>query len=371
MQKNDNRDKDKEHLRKYKLNLKKKERARKRRIKTTLFLTVLAAVAVVVSVVLFSFAGGRTSTMADEAQSGTESGANGESDVNNETEAFTSQNNSNRTKTILQDMAYPYRSASYKEMKDITSDFAAVLDVEKNEFIAGKADSAKMYPASMTKVMTLLTANDFISSPDKVYEFTLEASDYCYVSGASLAGLLVGEKVSVKDLYYGLILPSGGDAALGIAAATTDNGDFKYFADLMNLEALMMGLKNTHFTNPVGLHDENNYSTACDIAVLLNYAMQNVDAAPVLSAERYFMSTPSMHENGIGLYSLVYKYFYRYNINNVKLLGGKTGYTTEARSCMVVEVEKNGKKYIVCTAHAPSQSDMMEDHRKIYDNYCI
>lgn len=223
----------------------------------------------------------------------------------------------------------------------------------------------------MTKVMTLLTSVDFVGSKDKMYEYTLDSSDYCYINGTSMAGLTVGEKVSANDLYYGLILPSGGDAAVGLASVTTDQEDFSYFTDLMNLEVAMMGLKNTHYTNPVGLHDENNYSTACDTAVLLNYAMQNVDAAPVLEAESYRMTTTSMHENGIRVYSLVHKYFYKHNVDNVNLIGGKTGYTTEARSCLVVEVEKNGKKYIVCTAHAPSQSDMMEDHKKIYDKYCI
>ena len=66
-----------------------------------------------------------------------------------------------------------------------------------------------------------------------------------------MAGLTVGEKVSANDLYYGLILPSGGDAAVGLASVTTDQEDFSYFTDLMNLEVAMMGLKNTHYTNPV------------------------------------------------------------------------------------------------------------------------
>ena len=409
MQNNNNRRLTEEEIRKKRaIYLKKKKRARKKRIRIIVGLSSIAVVVVFILVTVFSMMGAGTTTSgethavsekthsnkeltanknadtdseSDDSKSETNSVSDSKNDSNSDSDndsdsdngqnELISQDSSNREKTILQDIPYPNNSTSFKKIDDITSDYAVVLDVDKNEFIAGKAENEKMYPASMTKVMTLLTSVDFVGSKDKMYEYTLDSSDYCYINGTSMAGLTVGEKVSANDLYYGLILPSGGDAAVGLASVTTDQEDFSYFTDLMNLEVAMMGLKNTHYTNPVGLHDENNYSTACDTAVLLNYAMQNVDAAPVLEAESHRMTTTSMHENGIRVYSLVHKYFYKHNVDNVNLIGGKTGYTTEARSCLVVEVEKNGKKYIVCTAHAPSQSDMMEDHKKIYDKYCI
>lgn len=226
MQNNNNRRLTEEEIRKKRaIYLKKKERARKKRIRIIVGLSAIAVVVVFILVTVFSMMGAGTTTSgethavsekthsnkeltanknadtdseSDDSKSETNSVSDSKNDSNSDSDndsdsdngqnELISQDSSNREKTILQDIPYPNNSTSFKKIDDITSDYAVVLDVDKNEFIAGKAENEKMYPASMTKVMTLLTSVDFVGGKDKMYEYTLDSSDYCYINGTSMAG---------------------------------------------------------------------------------------------------------------------------------------------------------------------------------------
>ena len=273
-----------------------------------------------------------------------------------------------KEKTLARYMSYPTVSDTYTEVNDLASNFAVVLDVDNNEFIAGKNAEAKMYPASMTKVMTLITANDFIKDVNAVHIYTQEESDYCYTNGGSCMGLNVGETCTVYDLYYGLIMPSGADAAISLAEEAA--GTEEAFSELMNIEVANMGLKNTHFTNAVGFHNTDNYSSAQDMAVIMNYALKNDTTKKIICTEEYRANSTNQHEGGINLYSMCYRYMNTADLGTAKLLGGKTGWTDEAKSCLVEAVEKDGKTYVICTAYSGTRADMISDHTKLINEFC-
>ena len=125
------------------------------------------------------------------------------------------------------------KSPDYKEMLDgdIQSPYVALLDVTNNQLIAGKQADTRIYPASMTKVMSLIIAVENIQDLNKTYRFCFEELNNLYIQQASVAGFSVDEEVTANDLLYGLALPSGADAAYGIAQITA--GSEEEFVKLM------------------------------------------------------------------------------------------------------------------------------------------
>ena len=126
---------------------------------------------------------------------------------------------------------------------------------------------------------------------------TIDITDYCYVNGCSVVGLMVGETVSVRELFYGTILPSGADAALGLATYVA--GSQEAFVALMNEKLEELGIADTaHFTNCVGLYDENHKCTVSDMAVILEAAMDNALCREVLGARTYETAPTTDHPEG-------------------------------------------------------------------------
>ena len=152
----------------------------------------------------------------------------------------------------------------------------------------------------MTKVLTVLVAAEQIKEEnlDDTFTMTLEITDYAYRNDCSSVGFLDGEKVTVRDLFYGTILPSGGDAAVGLA--TYIAGSHEAFVDMMNDKLKELGLSKTaHFTNCVGLYDENHYCTVYDMAVIMKAAMKNDMCREFLSAHSYTTAPTTEHPKGI------------------------------------------------------------------------
>ena len=140
---------------------------------------------------------------------------------------------------------------------DFTSGNIIVVNCETNEVVAGRDATAKCYPASTTKIMTVLTAADYITNFDKTFTFSYEVTDPFYLQQATMAGFAADEAVTMTDLFYGAILPSGADGCAGLAI--TIAGSEQEFAKLMNKKAKELGLKNSNFTNATGLFDKNHY----------------------------------------------------------------------------------------------------------------
>ena len=137
---------------------------------------------------------------------------------------------------------------------DIYSEAAIVKDVQNNKVLASKNAEERIYPASMTKILTLLIAVEELSDLEEKVQIPVDEVLAEYERGASMAGFQPGEKVSVKDLLYGLMLPSGAECCTALACRIS--GSEEAFAEKMNERAKELGMLNSHFVNASGLHEE-------------------------------------------------------------------------------------------------------------------
>ncbi len=226
---------------------------------------------------------------------------------------------------------------------------AVVVRLKDKKIVAERGAHERIYPASTVKIMTLLTAVEHIKGLDDTFTMSYEITDPLFVEDASVAGFLNGEKVTMKDLLYGMILPSGADSAMGLAVKIA--GSEEAFVGLMNEKAKALGLKNTHFTNVSGLHSEENYSTSYDMAIILYHAMQNSLCREVLSTYQYTTEKTPQNPDGILLSSTLFSYMYGDEPETATVQGGKTGYVYESGYCIASFGEANDSKneYVVVT----------------------
>lgn len=264
---------------------------------------------------------------------------------------------------------YPDKADNYKEIDNeaILSPYISLLDVENSKIIAGRNCDARIYPASMTKVMTLIVAVENLKDSSQTFTFNNEIIDPLVKQDASRAGFEPDEKVQVEDLLYGLILPSGADSAEALAQMTA--GSDEKFADMMNEKCKELGLVNTHFTNPSGLFDEQQYTTPTEMAMILEYAMSNPECSKILSTYQYTTKATDKHPEGIQLTSTMFSRMYGNEVEGVTIQAGKTGYTQEAKSCLVSYAEKNGHHYVAVTASAENKWHVIFDDFEIYKTY--
>lgn len=205
---------------------------------------------------------------------------------------------------------YPEYAKDEKKLTEnnIYSKYAVLLDVKNNQILADRNCEQKMYPASMTKLMSLLVAVENIKDFNDTYTITYELIAPLIEQEAARAGFESGETVSITDLLYGMALPSGADATMAIVDYVSGNEET--FVALMNQKAKALGMNHTHFTNAVGLHDENHYSTALDIAILMKAAMENPTCRQILGSVEYRTTSTQQHPNGMILLSTMYKRMY-------------------------------------------------------------
>lgn len=221
---------------------------------------------------------------------------------------------------------------AYQLEVDLVSQYAYVIDLTNNEVLLDIQSKEKMYPASMTKIMTAIVAIENASSLNETIYMDENVFDGLVEANATVAGYAVGDEATINDLLYGVALPSGADACNALALHTS--GSIDNFVKLMNEKAIELGMKQTHFQNPTGLHDANHYTTAYDIATLLTYCIKNDTFKKVFSTRRYITAPVASHPNGIDLISTVENAL---DISDVPLpgLGGaKTGFTFEAGHCI-------------------------------------
>ena len=253
------------------------------------------------------------------------------------------------------------------DIKLVNSEHGVLIDVESNSIIAERDCNAKIYPASLTKIMTVLVAAENINDMNSTFTMTHEILEPLINQDATRAGFEEGEQVKLIDMMYGAILPSGADATIGLADAIS--GTEANFVVLMNKKAQEMGLKNTHFVNSSGLYDENHYSTAVDMAVILEYAMKNELCRKILSTYQYTTAATAQHPQGILLESTMFSRMYGTEVKDVTILGGKMGYTVEAGNCLASFATKNGKEYIAVTTNGAGKYKPIFDSFAIYENY--
>ena len=256
---------------------------------------------------------------------------------------------------------------------EVASGYAVVIDGQSQEILAEKGAQTVISPASMTKVLTLLVAAEQLEEADldDTFTMTIEITDYCYVNGCSVVGLDIDETVPVRELLYGTILPSGADAALGLAVYTA--GSQEAFVTLMNEKLEELGLSDTaHFTNCVGLYDENHHCTVTDMAVILQAAMENDLCRQVLSAHTYETAPTPQHPEGQILSNWFLRKIEDHDTDQaVRAVGAKTGYVVESGNCAVSWGENDaGDVYLCATADAGSGWQAIYDHAALYRDYC-
>ena len=257
-----------------------------------------------------------------------------------------------------------------KFLKSVVSSRGILIDVESGDILAAKGAHKRIVPASMTKILTVLVAAEHITPEqmdDKV-EITIDITDYSYRNDCSNTGYEVGEKVTVRDLFYGTILPSGADSA--VALATYVAGSHEKFVDMMNEKLEEMGLsETTHFTNCVGLYDEDHYSTPYDMAMIIKAATDNEWVREVMSTHTYTTSKTKQHKEGL----TVSNWFLRRiedKDTHGEVLCAKTGFVAQSGSCAAsLAANKNGKEYICVTAGSTSSWRCIYDHVELYQKY--
>lgn len=261
-------------------------------------------------------------------------------------------------------------SAANALPESVVSDYGILINVEEGEILAAKKAGDRINPASMTKILTVLVAAEHIK-PEQLEEtvtVSKEATDYSYSNGCSNTGYEVDEQVTVQDLFYGTILPSGADSAYTLAVYVA--GSHEAFVDMMNEKLKEMGLSDTtHFTNCVGLYDEDHYSTVYDMAVILKNASDNEFCRKVLSARKYVTTQTKEHEEGL----TVSNWFLRRiedKDTHGEVLCAKTGFVNQSGSCAAsLAADKDGHEYLCVTAGSTSSWRCIYDHVDIYDAF--
>ena len=266
-------------------------------------------------------------------------------------------------------IVYPFKTKNTLTVaSSIDSHHIIVVKASDSSIVAMKDAFEKAYPASTTKIMTLLTAVDYIKDLSDTFTMTYEITDPLFEQGATVAGFSAGEVISLKDMLYGIILPSGGDASIGVAMKIS--GSEKEFVKLMNKKAREIGLKNTNFTNCTGLFDANHYTTAADMAVILSEAMKNPLCKKILSTYQYTCKPTPQHPEGLSLSSTLFNHMYGTEPEGADILGGKTGFVNESGYC-IASFGKNddGEEFIAVTLESPSKWPAFYGQIDLYNLY--
>mgnify|MGYP005790989697 FL=1 len=235
-------------------------------------------------------------------------------------------------------------------LNTLYSPYAVLVDLESGNVLAEQNSTERMYPASLTKIMTALIAIEETEDMEQTTTLPSDIFPSLYEENASLAGFQPGETVIWKDLLYGVMLPSGAECCLTFARQIA--GSEGAFVDLMNKKAEELGMNDTHFANATGLQDKKHYSTVRDIAVLLRYALENDTFRQVFTARRYSVPPTAYHSEGFTFYNTMFQAMDNAGISDDDILGGKTGYTEKAGLCLASLAEINDREYILVTAKA-------------------
>lgn len=258
--------------------------------------------------------------------------------------------------------------ATSPTVSSVISTHAILVDCDNDTILSERSCKEKIYPASMTKVLTVLVAAESISQDqlDDTYTMDIESTDYSFSNDCSNVGFEVGENVTVKDLFYGTILCSGADAACGLAKYC--GGTQEKFMEMMNAKIDELGLSSSaHFTNCVGVYNDDHYCTVYDMAIIMEAAMNNDICREVLSARKYTTSSTPEHPDGIEISNWFLRRIEDKD-SGVTILGGKTGFVVQSGNCAVSYAEDSqGHGYVCATNGSSSAWRCIYDHVAIYD----
>lgn len=226
----------------------------------------------------------------------------------------------------------------------LSSTHALLVDAQSGQIIMNQKGDEKIYPASLTKIMTTIVAIESLEDLNELIYIDGEMFPTLEAQSTTLAGFKPEEWIPAIDLLYGIMLPSGGESTIAVARAVA--GSEERFVQLMNQKASELGLVNTHFVNPIGLHDPNHYTTAADMVTLLRYALNNETFKILFETPVYTTQT------GLTLESTMFKNLPRTEVTHGEIIGGRTGFTLEAGRCLISLSRINDREYILVTAGA-------------------
>lgn len=237
---------------------------------------------------------------------------------------------------------------------------ALLFDIENQKILYSERVNERLYPASTTKIMTAYLALKYGHLDDYI---TISENAIDVPSDSSTAHLLKGDILSLKDLLYALMLPSGNDSAVAIAEYISDSTDA--FVELMNKEAIALGATNTHFVNPHGYQDKEHYTTAYDLYLIFNECIKNETFLQIIASKSY--NTVIKQADG-SIREVTWPQSNQFISggrdipNGITLIGGKTGNTFDAGSCILL-YGHNSKQtpFITIIMGATSR-------RNLYDN---
>ena len=255
-------------------------------------------------------------------------------------------------------------AASYSadQQPELSAQAAFLLDRTTGYVLLDKNADERHYPASMTKIMTALLVLEHASLADEV---TIEQADLDMITAdSSNAGLRAGETLTVENLLACLLLPSGNESAYVLARHVA--GDYQAFVDMMNSRAAELGCTGTHFVNPCGLHDDNHYTTAHDMALILSEAEKNADFVRISGSATWDLPETSMNPAR--------------TLKNTDLLVnpesdlymdavtcGKTGYTGDAGRCLAAGASKDGLDVVGVVMAAPESEGFISAISNMHD----
>ena len=246
----------------------------------------------------------------------------------------------------------------------VTSQAAALFDMDDREVLYSKDVFERMYPASITKIMTALVA---IKEGDLKSRVLVTDDAVITEPGATLCGIEPGDTLTLEQLLYGLMLPSGNDA--GAAIAVHIAGSIEAFSDMMNEEAVRLGATGTHFVNPHGLNDPDHYTTAYDLYLIFNEALKYPVFRQIVGTTAY---TANYHNKNSEPVSKTWKgsnWFMtgeRETPDGLKVFGGKTGTTKAAGYCLIMASrDDSDKEYISVVLKADSRPHLYDNMTNI------
>lgn len=255
------------------------------------------------------------------------------------------------------------------DISDINSQSGILVRLSDGEVVAEKDADAKIYPASMTKIMTAIVGLENLSDLNETITIDRDMYDRLYTEGASLAGFGARDEVKAIDILYGVMLPSGAECCVGLAQHLF--GSEENFVAKMNEKAAELGMDNTHFVTCTGLHDENHYTTVRDLTKLLSYALQNDTFRQIYCTSEYTTSATASAPEGLHFLSTMFKKMDSPAVNGGEIEGGKTGYTSEAGQCLASLAKVDDVEYILVTAGAPggpsTEPYHIEDAKTVYN----
>ena len=241
-----------------------------------------------------------------------------------------------------------------EQQPEVLCDYVYLVDRENGQVLWDQGSEERIYPASLTKMMTGIVALENIADLNDTFLFTEEVVAGLKEAGANRAGFWVGDEPTLLDLVYGDILPSGAECsrALGYYLTGSEEG----LVELMNAKAAALGMHDTHFVNTTGLHDDNHYSTCRDMAILLDYCLQNDLFRQIITTYEYTAAPTENYPEGLNMRNAVLMYVNQEdppyeNFEIPGFVGGKSGYTSEGQYTLASEAVINGMDLILVNCH--------------------